>query len=167
MAYPTDASMKQIVSQRSMKNLTLSTADVANAKTLYGPDVAGLKGRTTRKKVGGTTVERVSIPEEFYRRNKFVTIAADVMFVSGVAFFVTYLKKIKFLTVEYLPRRTAKQLANALRKVVFLYARGVFVVRLAMMDMEFEKVKDLVPLVEVNTTAAREHVGYVERQIRY
>ena len=36
-----------------------------------------------------------------------------------------------------------------------------------MMDMEFEKVKDLVPLVEVNTTAAREHVGYVERQIRY
>ena len=42
-----------------------------------------------------------------------------------------------------------------------------FVVRHAMMDMEFEKVKDLVPLVEVNTTAAREHVGYVERKIRH
>ena len=35
------------------------------------------------------------------------------------------------------------------------------------MDMEFEKIKDLVPLVEVNTTAAREHVGYVERKIRH
>ena len=71
-----------------------------------------------------------------------MTIAADVMFLSGVAFFVTYLKKIKFLTVEYLPQRTAKQLANALRKVVFLYARGVFDVRHAVRDMEFEKVKD-------------------------
>ena len=36
-----------------------------------------------------------------------------------------------------------------------------------MMDMGFEKVKDLVLLVEVNTAAAREHVGLVERAIRY
>ena len=66
----------------------------------------------TEKVKGGFPVDRVSIPEEFYRLNKFVTIAADVIFVSGVPFFVTYLRKIKFLTVEYLPRRTATQLAN-------------------------------------------------------
>ena len=35
------------------------------------------------------------------------------------------------------------------------------------MDMEFENVKDLVPLVEINTTAAREHVRLVERKIRH
>ena len=35
-----------------------------------------------------------------------------------------------------------------------------------MMDREFEPVKDLVPLVEINTTAAREHVGLIERRIR-
>ena len=50
---------------------------------------------------------------------------------------------------------------------MFLYARGGFVVQHAMMDMEFEKVKDLVPLVEVNTTVAREHVGLIERKIRH
>ena len=32
--------------------------------------------------------------------------------------------------------------------------------------MEFEKVKDVLPLVEVNTTAAREHVPEIERHIR-
>ena len=103
----------------------------------------------TQKGQGGFLLDRVSISVEFYRLNKFVMIAADMMFVSGMPFFGTYSRKIKFLTVEYLPQRTAKQLANALRKVVFLYARGGFVVRHAMMDMEFEKVKDLVPLVEV------------------
>ena len=72
-----------------------------------------------------------------------------------------------FLTMEYLPRRTAKQLANALRKVIFLYARGGFVVRHAMMDMEFEKVKDLVPLVEVNTAAAQKDVGLIEQAIQH
>ena len=113
----------------------------------------------TRKKARRFPVDRVSISDEFYRLNKFVTTAADVMFVSGVPLIVTHSKKIKFLTVECLPRRTAKQLANALRKAMFSYARGGCVVRRAMMDMEFEKVKDLVLLVEVNTTAAREHVG--------
>ena len=33
------------------------------------------------------------------------------------------------------------------------------------MDREFEKVRDLVPLVEVNTTAAREHVAVIEQKI--
>ena len=86
-AHPTDKHMKEIVSQRSLKNIPIRTSDIANAKTLLGTSVSGLKGWTTQKRVkGGFPVARVSIPEEFYRLNKFVTIAADVMFVSGVPF---------------------------------------------------------------------------------
>merc|ERR1711966_286607 len=114
-AHTTDEHLREIVSQQSLKNIPVSIPDIANAKSLLGTSVSGLKRWTTRKGVkGGFPVDRVSIPEEFYRLNKFVTIAADVMFVSGVPFFVTYSRKIKFLTVEYLPRRTSGQLANAL-----------------------------------------------------
>ena len=35
-----------------------------------------------------------------------------------------------------------------------------------LMDMEFEKIRDVLPMVEVNTTAAREHVPEIERRIR-
>jgi hypothetical protein len=34
------------------------------------------------------------------------------------------------------------------------------------MDMEFEKLTDLMDDVVVNTTAAREHVGNIEREIQ-
>jgi hypothetical protein len=34
------------------------------------------------------------------------------------------------------------------------------------MDGEFEKVRDLIPRVECNTTAAKEHVSEAERTIR-
>ena len=47
-----------------------------------------------------------------------------------------------------------------------IYARGGFVIRLVLMDMEFEKFKDKVGLVEVHTMATREHVGEIERQTR-
>ena len=55
---------------------------------------------------------------------------------------------------------------EAVKDVLYLYARGGFIVRLCLMDREFEPVKDLVPIVEINTTAAREHVGLIERRIR-
>ena len=39
-------------------------------------------------------------------------------------------------------------------------------VRLVLMDMEFEKIKHVFDKVEVNTTAAKKHIGEIERGIR-
>ena len=36
----------------------------------------------------------------------------------------------------------------------------------ALMDMEFEKLKDKLPNVTLKTTSAREHVGEIKRKIR-
>ena len=88
------------------------------------------------------------------------------MFVCGIPFLVTYSRSIKYTTSEYIPTRTAGQLAKSLMKVVYGYARGGFVVNLMLMDGEFKKIKDVLPFVEVNTTAAREHVPEIERRIR-
>ena len=46
-----------------------------------------------------------------------------------------------------------------------MYARGGFIVRLALIGKEFDKLEDLVGLLETNTTAAREHVGKTERKL--
>ena len=43
-AHPTDEHMKQIISQRSLKNIPVRTSDVANAKALFGTSVPGLRG---------------------------------------------------------------------------------------------------------------------------
>ena len=85
---------------------------------------------------------------------------ADVMFVNGLS------RKIRLLTVEFLPSCTAAKLTDYLVKVSKLYAQGGFTVRTILMDQEFDKVKDKTPSLEVNTTAAREHVGEIERGIR-
>ena len=94
-----------------------------------------------------------------------VTLKADVMFVCGFPFLVTYSRSIKYTTAEFIPTQTAGRLAKCLMKVVYGYARGGFVVNLMLMDMEFDKIKDVLPMVEVNTTAAREHVPEIELRI--
>ena len=51
-------------------------------------------------------------------------------------------------------------------KIVKLYAKGGFQVKVILMDKEFEKIKDAVGHLEINTKTAREYFAEIGRQIR-
>ncbi len=55
---------------------------------------------------------------------------------------------------------------HTLERVLGIYGKSGFIVQTALMDMEFEKLKDKMMNVRLNTTAASEHVGEIERKIR-
>ena len=93
-------------------------------------------------------------------------MAADVFFVNGIALLLTVAIKLKFVTVEHTPVFTAKSLVKHIKRVLQVYNRAGFTVRYIMMDGEFEKVKELLPTIVRNTTAAKEHVAESERKIR-
>ena len=95
-----------------------------------------------------------------------MTIAAAVMFVNGLPFLITLSRAIKLVTVEFLPSHTAKELCNKLITIKKLYRRGGFNCRKALMDMDFEKLEQVVEDMTINTTTTREHVGKIERTIR-
>eukprot|EP00956_Cyclotella_meneghiniana_P039836 scaffold180856_cov40-Cyclotella_meneghiniana.AAC.1 len=74
---------------------------------------------------------------------------------------------IKLYTAEFTPSRTVEMLTSKLMKVVRIYRRGGYLVRTALMDMEFKPLADHSDDVNINTTSAREHVGDIERGIRF
>jgi hypothetical protein len=96
----------------------------------------------------------------------YVTLVADVMFMNGLPFLVTSLQGLSFVTVEHLQSRTAKCLVHTLERVFRIYVTAGFVIQTALMDMEFEKLRMMMPHVALNTMVAREHVGEVEQKIR-
>jgi hypothetical protein len=67
-----------------------------------------------------------------------------VFFGDGTAFLITISRRIKFVTAEHVPVRTAKSLAKHLDQVVHMYAQAGFITRTILMDEEFKKIKDLV-----------------------
>jgi hypothetical protein len=72
----------------------------------------------------------------------------------------------KFITMEHGPVRTAKSLSKHLDQVLQVYKRADFDVRTISMDGEFEKLKDILPTIECNTTVAKELMSEAERSIR-
>jgi hypothetical protein len=108
----------------------------------------------------------VSVPRELVAANAAVTLAADVFFVDGMAFLVTVSRWVKFITAKHVPVRMATSLSKHIKRVLLVYGQAGFRVRTILMDGEFEKINNLMPTVECNTTAVKEHASKVERMIR-
>ncbi|KAL7524466.1 hypothetical protein ACHAWF_000959 [Thalassiosira exigua] len=78
--------------------------------------------------------------------------------VNNMSFVVTKSRKIIFYTAKHCLNPRPSDLSSAISKVVNLYARGDFTLRAVLLDMKFKKLVDRVPLLEINTTAARGRV---------
>ncbi len=106
-----------MVRDRLLTNRPVAVCNVDNANRIFGPDLANLRGKTTRAKPERVRVEYVQIPWNFVQLHKYVTLVADVMFVNGLPFLVTSLRGLSLVRIEHLPSRTAKHLAQTLERV--------------------------------------------------
>jgi hypothetical protein len=89
------------------------------------------------------------------------------MFIKSIPFLVLASRNIDLITIEHAPPpQTASSLGALLLCIVRVYAKADFTISTIIMDYEFEKVRDHVPSVNINTTAASEHVREIERKIR-
>ncbi len=129
MAHPSDSAMRHLVSQtNAVTNCPITVSDITHAHAIFGPDWAGVRGKLVRQRPTVVRPEYVSIPPALFERIQHVTLAADVMFLNGLPFFVTLSSDIKLITIEFLPSRTIPMLCNTLKKTLSRYRRGGFTV---------------------------------------
>jgi hypothetical protein len=147
-------------------NCTWSPDAVINANRIIGPNLTGVRGHTVRRPPESVTTNHIRIPRALLERHQRVTLAVDVMFVNGVPFLVSISRGFNLVPAEYTPSCAAKRLAAGIRRVMDLYSREGFYVGMVLMDNDFKKLRNLVPILVVNTTAAKEHVPEVKRRIQ-
>jgi hypothetical protein len=85
-----------MVHEKLLANCPVTVQDVNNAHHIYGQDLANIRGKTTRRKPEHVQVDYVQIPRDFVKMHKYVTLAADVMFVNGLPFLITLSRGISF-----------------------------------------------------------------------
>ena len=88
-------------------------------------------------------------------RLKKITLKADVMFVNKILFLGTFGRNIGLLTVDLAVNRMGRQLAENLMNVVRLYKKAGYEVETVLMDMEFDKIKGILPQFNINTSTAQ------------
>ena len=84
-------------------------------------------------------MDYVAVPKNSFKLHKLVTLVEDVMFVNGATFLIAMPRGIKFLTLEHIPTRTAKQLIIYLKQVMIIYPRSGIIVQTVLIHMAFYK----------------------------
>ena len=107
MGSPSSATLQRMVRDNLVNNCPVSVTSIKIADDVFGPDVASLQGKMTRKRPTRVDTELVEVPPEIFDRNRNVVVVADLMFVNGLAFLVSVSRGLTLVTVSYLSTRGA------------------------------------------------------------
>jgi hypothetical protein len=88
-----------------LPNCPITRKNILAAEHIFGPDVGSLNGKTIRKAAAHVDLRTVDIPASLITQYHEVVLAADVMFVNKIPFFVTILRDIIFGLPNYYPTR--------------------------------------------------------------
>jgi hypothetical protein len=140
---PSEGDYRGLVSSNIISNCPIAPTNITNARAIFGPNLVSVWGKTVHWTPAPMVTDHVAVPCAVVERNKVVTMAADVFFDDGTPFLVTLSRNIKFVMVEHLPVRMANALVKHIERVLHVYGRGGFSVRMILMDGEFEKIKGI------------------------
>ncbi len=89
LGHPTDRDFLGMVCSGMILNCPVTPSAVQNANLIFGPNLAGVRGRTVRRPPESATTNYVQIPRALLEQHQRVTLAVDVMFVNRVPFLVS------------------------------------------------------------------------------
>jgi hypothetical protein len=76
--HPTDAQFVEMVRNNTIKNCPIKPAHITNALTIFGPSIAGVRGRTVFCKPEQVEAGFGRIPDDFHCLHRFVVITANL-----------------------------------------------------------------------------------------
>jgi hypothetical protein len=93
---PSEQEFAGMVREKLITNCPVTVQDVHNANQIFGPDLANLKGKTTRTKPEHVRVDYVKIPRDFNEMHKVCDISGGRVICQRLAVFSYLLKRNKF-----------------------------------------------------------------------
>jgi hypothetical protein len=126
LSYPSWKDFKWVIRSNQIKDCPVTVQDVDVAHTIWGKNVAALKGKTTRSKPDPVARDFVKVPVELMNLHREVFLTIDIFFVNKIPFFLTLSHKICFTAVNHLADRTVPQIFKAFKEIYQYYLQRGF-----------------------------------------
>jgi hypothetical protein len=170
LSYPSMKAFKWVIRSNQIKDCPVTVQDIDVARTIWGKNIAALKGKTTRGKSIPVARDYVKLPMELLKLQKEVFLTTGIFFVNKITFFLTLSRKICFTTVTNLTDRRVPHIFKAFKEMYQYYLHRGFHIKTVLANGEFAPLKPLIESMPggpmVNLASANEHVPEIERRIR-
>ena len=170
LGLPGYKSFFKALESNAIRDCPITVDDAKRYLHIYGPEVAKLKGSTTRKKPSkiGEYLP-VQIPKTIMDHHNTDVLNMDYMYVQKVSFHHSISTNYKYRTTKPIrgkKKPNARDTVRCSKKAVNKYhARQVGIIQINA-DNEFTALEGKMANIALNIVAAGEHVGNIERSIR-
>ena len=135
---------KWVILSNQIKDCPVTSADVEIANTIWGKNIAALKGKTTRTKPDPVAGNPLRVPKEFMKLHRDVYLTADVFFVNGIIFFISLSRKVDFPAVSHIPSRNIETIFKSFKSIYRFYIQRGFRIIIVHADGEHSSMTCLV-----------------------
>jgi hypothetical protein len=157
----------RIVREGRILNCPITVADIKRWVDIFGVDLGTLKGRTTRLTAPVVKIETSPVD---LSNPQPVVLAADIMFIESIPFFICISRKLDLITVRNLQNRGGREIADLIRQLNSVYRQRGYRIDTIMSDGEggMKNSESHIGALGIKTNFASkgEHVPEVERAIR-
>jgi hypothetical protein len=110
-----------IIKNNLFLNSKITPRNVLHAEVIFGKDLGGIQGKTTRKQTDRIITDYIHVPDDIMKYHKNVVLAIDIMIIAEMPFLITTSMDIKFTTIEKLSCKSSSVLGQGIMMVVGLY----------------------------------------------
>jgi hypothetical protein len=108
LGHPTDYEFLGMVCLIMIYNCSITKNAVKNDILIFGPDLAGVRGRTVRRPPKLVHINYVQVSRMILDWHQIVTLAVYCIFVNRIPFLVSVSRRLNLITAEHTPSQTAK-----------------------------------------------------------
>lgn len=163
-----EADMKLVAKGQVMPDAGITSEDLHVTKKMFGPSLAGLKGRTTRPQSKPVNPSVEPISPSIVANNSRSKVGIDIMYVNKCRFLVSYCKTLKYGTLHRLMDAKQLTLERCLKEINKVYQRRGLRVSHILADNQFQCLHDCTMGLRIILTIVPSdgHVHEIERFIR-
>jgi hypothetical protein len=149
-------------------NYPVTIDDYKRALLIYRPDLATIKGKTTKGSPAPHTPSflAIPIPAPILEHHKDVTLCVDFFFVQVQAFLPIISRNIQHKIVDLVIDQSKATMIKHVDSAIQLFQSRGFTITDIDGDIEFGCIQDHIFPINLNIFAADSHVGEVERYIQ-
>ena len=103
LGMPSQRDFISALKQKMVPNTHITADDAINAELIWGIHLGIVQGKTRRMSPDPVISDYIDVPPDLLKVHHNVTLAADIMFVNKIPFFVTVSRNIKFYAGHRLP----------------------------------------------------------------
>ena len=169
LGFPNTEDLRKAIKYNLIKDCPVTIEDIKVAETIYGKDIATLKGKTTRRTSKPVVNDYIEVPVGLKNLHRNVELCTDIMCVNQIPFLVTISKRMQYRTAWVMRSQKASDFRSSIDQVFRIYNAAGFQITTLHCDRQFKPIMDEIKDdldITMNYYSAQEHVPEIERSNR-